>query len=136
MSSPRVTFNLTCGNGVTELQNLTYLSLSSFAESHQMQQKNFEVSPNQYSTFIFSGRVSLGLGAHAQCHLYRAVVCHLSPPDLQVHLDTSSCHDHRHLGPRHAHVNSRSGRLGDVSPSETAARTNDIAYVVSAKLGV
>ena len=46
MSSPRVTFNLTCGKGVTELQNLTNLLLSSFAESHQMQQKNFDVSPN------------------------------------------------------------------------------------------
>ena len=45
MSSPRVTFNLTCGKGVTELQNLTYQTLSSFAESHQMQQKNFDVSP-------------------------------------------------------------------------------------------
>ena len=40
-----VTFNLTCGKGVTELQNLTNLLLSSFAESHQMQQKNFDVSP-------------------------------------------------------------------------------------------
>ena len=40
MSSPRVTFKLKCGNGVTELQNLTNLRLSSFAESHQMQQKN------------------------------------------------------------------------------------------------
>ena len=45
MSSPRVTFNLTCGKGVTELQNLTNLCLSSFADSHQMQQKNFDVSP-------------------------------------------------------------------------------------------
>ena len=44
MSSPRVTFNLTCGKGVTELLNLTNL-LSSFAEPHQMQQKNFDVSP-------------------------------------------------------------------------------------------
>ena len=49
MSSPGVTFNLTCGKGVTELQNLTNLSLSSFAESHQMQQKNFDVSPNNKS---------------------------------------------------------------------------------------
>ena len=45
MSSPGVTFNLTCGKGVTELQNLTNLHLSSFAESHRMQQKNFDVSP-------------------------------------------------------------------------------------------
>ena len=37
--------NLTCGEGVTELQNLTNLHLLFFAESHQMQQKNFEVSP-------------------------------------------------------------------------------------------
>ena len=46
MSLPRVTFNLTCGKGVTELQNLTNLGLSSFADSSQMQQKNFDVSPN------------------------------------------------------------------------------------------
>ena len=46
MSSPGVTFNLTCGKGVTELQNLTNLRLSSFAESHQMQQKNFDVYHN------------------------------------------------------------------------------------------
>ena len=45
MSSPGVTFNLTCDKGVTELQKLTNLSLSSFAESHQMQQKNCDVSP-------------------------------------------------------------------------------------------
>ena len=45
MSSSGVTFNLTCGKGVTELQNLASLSLSSFAESYQMQQKNFDVSP-------------------------------------------------------------------------------------------
>ena len=45
MSSPGVTFNLTCGKVVTELQNLTNLHLSSFAESHQMQQKNFDVYP-------------------------------------------------------------------------------------------
>ena len=44
MSSPGVTFNLTCGKGVTELQNLTNLCLSSFTQSHQMQQKNFDVS--------------------------------------------------------------------------------------------
>ena len=49
MSSPGVTFNLTCGKGVTELQNLANLRLSSFAESHRMQQKDFDVSPN----FIF-----------------------------------------------------------------------------------
>ena len=47
MSSPGVTFNLTCGKGVTELQNLTNLRLSSFAESHQMQQKKFDVSPDE-----------------------------------------------------------------------------------------
>ena len=52
MSSPRVTFNLTCGKGVTELQNLTNLRLSSFAESHQMQQKNFDVSPNEPEVFL------------------------------------------------------------------------------------
>ena len=46
MSSPGVTFKLICGKGVTELQNLANLRLSSFAESHQMQQKNFDVSPN------------------------------------------------------------------------------------------
>ena len=46
MSSPGVTFNLTCSKGVAELQNLTNLHMSSFAESHQMQQKNFDVSPN------------------------------------------------------------------------------------------
>ena len=40
MSSPGMTFNLTCGKGVTELQNLTNLRLTSIAESHQMQQKN------------------------------------------------------------------------------------------------
>ena len=40
------TFTLTCGKGVTELQNLTNLHLLSFAESHEMQQKNFDVSPN------------------------------------------------------------------------------------------
>ena len=45
MSSPGVTFNLTCGKGVTELQNLASLRLSSFAESYRMQQKNFYVSP-------------------------------------------------------------------------------------------
>ena len=43
MSSPGVTFNLTCGKGVTERQNLTNLRLSYFAESHQMQQNNFDV---------------------------------------------------------------------------------------------
>ena len=47
MSSPCVTFDLTCGKGVTELQNLTNLCLSSFAESHKMQQMNFDVSPKQ-----------------------------------------------------------------------------------------
>ena len=45
MSSPGVTFDLTCGKGVTELQKLTNLCLSSFAESHHMQQKNFDISP-------------------------------------------------------------------------------------------
>ena len=40
-----MTFNLTCGEVVTELQNLANLCLSSLAESHQMQQKNFDVSP-------------------------------------------------------------------------------------------
>ena len=45
MSSPGVTFNLMCDKGVTELQNLKNLCLSSFAESHQMQPKNFDVSP-------------------------------------------------------------------------------------------
>ena len=47
MSSHRVTFNLTCGEGVTDLQNLANLCLSSFAESHQMQQKNFDLSPKE-----------------------------------------------------------------------------------------
>ena len=62
MSSPGVTFNLTCGKGVTELQNLTNLRLSSFAESHQMQQKNFVVSPNanQLNTSPNAG----GIGIH------------------------------------------------------------------------
>ena len=56
MSSPRVTFNLTCGKGVTKLQNLTNLRLSSFAESHQMQQRNFDISPkvNKYLLFVLS----------------------------------------------------------------------------------
>ena len=45
MPSPGVTFNLTFGKGVTELQNLTNLHLSFFAENHQMQQKNVDVSP-------------------------------------------------------------------------------------------
>ena len=44
MSSPGVAFNLTCGKGVTELQNPTNLRLSSFAESHHLQQNNFDVS--------------------------------------------------------------------------------------------
>ena len=45
MSSPGMTFNLTCGKGVTELQNLANLRLSSFAEGHHIKQKNFDVSP-------------------------------------------------------------------------------------------
>ena len=45
MSSPGVTFNLTSGKGVNELKNLTNQRLLSFAESHHMQQKNFDVSP-------------------------------------------------------------------------------------------
>ena len=49
ISSPGVTFNLTCGKGVTELQNFTNLCLLSFAEIHQMQQKNFDVSPKGLS---------------------------------------------------------------------------------------
>ena len=57
MSSPGVTFNLTCGKGDNELQNLTNLRLSSFAKSHQMQQKNFDVSPKDTVTGCFiSGR--------------------------------------------------------------------------------
>ena len=36
---------LTCGKGVTELQKLTNLRMLSFAESHQMQQKNVDVYP-------------------------------------------------------------------------------------------
>ena len=48
MSSLGVTFNLTCGKDVTELPNLASLRLSSFAESHQMQQKNFDISPIVY----------------------------------------------------------------------------------------
>ena len=43
----RVTFNLTCGKGVAKLQNLTNLSLSSFAESHQMQKNFFYVNVNK-----------------------------------------------------------------------------------------
>ena len=39
MSSPRVTFNLTCGKGVTELQNLANLPLSSFDVSPKYTQK-------------------------------------------------------------------------------------------------
>ena len=35
-----------CGKGLPELQNLTNLSLSSFAESHHMQLQNVDVSPN------------------------------------------------------------------------------------------
>ena len=50
MSSPGVTFNLTCGKGETELQNLANLHLSSFAESHQIEQKNFDVSPYKLCT--------------------------------------------------------------------------------------
>ena len=49
ISSPGVTFNLTCGKGVTELQNLTNLRLSSFAESHQMQHNNIDVYPKSDS---------------------------------------------------------------------------------------
>ena len=45
MSSPGVTFNLTCGKVEAERKNLTNIRLSSFAESHEMQQKNFDVSP-------------------------------------------------------------------------------------------
>ena len=52
MSSPRVTFNLTCGKSVTECQNLSNLGLSSFAESNQMQQKNFDVSPRLFSDTV------------------------------------------------------------------------------------
>ena len=52
MSSPGSTFDLTCGKGVTELQNLTNLRLSSFAESYQMQQKNFDVSPNDKPIYL------------------------------------------------------------------------------------
>ena len=51
MSSPRMTFNLTCGKGVTELQNLASLRLSSFAESRQMQQKNFDISPYYFDSY-------------------------------------------------------------------------------------
>ena len=52
MSSPGVTFNLPFGKGVTELQTLTNLRLSSFAESRQMQQKNFDVSPNYKQSLL------------------------------------------------------------------------------------
>ena len=34
----------TCDKGVTELQEITKLSLSSFAESHWRQQQNFDTS--------------------------------------------------------------------------------------------
>ena len=48
---------LACGKGVTELQNLTNLRLLSFEESHQMQQKNFDVSPNpDYTGILHVGR--------------------------------------------------------------------------------
>ena len=64
MSSPGVTFNLTCGKGVTELQNLTNLCLSSFAESPQMQQKSFDVSLNGH------GKVpQQNVIGHLECHL-------------------------------------------------------------------
>ena len=59
MSSPGVTFNLTCGKGVTELQKLANLRLSSFAESHQMQQKNFDVSPYMYVRSIGKARTPI-----------------------------------------------------------------------------
>ena len=62
MSSFGVTFDLTCGKGVTELQNHTNLCLSSFAESHQMQQKNFDVSPNEgWHHTAYYYRLALGL---------------------------------------------------------------------------
>ena len=57
MSSPGVTFNLTCGKGVTELQKLANLRLSSFAESHQMQQKNFDVSPKGSESSRMEGKI-------------------------------------------------------------------------------
>ena len=53
MSSPQVTFDLTCGKDVTDPQNLTSLHLSSFAESHQMQQKNFDVSPKGHRSLYY-----------------------------------------------------------------------------------
>ena len=66
---------LTCGKGVTELQNLTNLRLSSFAESHQMQQKNFDVSPNK--TFFFSScavlEIKLLLYAPVECRGFKTV---------------------------------------------------------------
>ena len=66
MSSPGVTFNLTYGKGVTEPQNLASLRLSSFAESHQMQQKNFDVSPKCDSLFLlwpglFQGKETISI---------------------------------------------------------------------------
>ena len=76
MSSPRVTFNLPCGEGVTELQNLTNLCLSPFAESHQMQQKIFDVSPNviyitpihsQIQSWIIKEAINLGSGILICC---------------------------------------------------------------------
>ena len=63
MSSPGVTFNLTCGKGVTELQNLTNLHSSSFAEGHQMQQKNFDVSPKLLATSV-QQRGYFGVSSH------------------------------------------------------------------------
>ena len=61
MSSPGVTFTLTCDKGVTELQNLTNLRSSSFAESHQMRQKNFDFSPNPNpsSSYLLSSSMPL-----------------------------------------------------------------------------
>ena len=74
MSSPRVTFNLTYGKGVTELQNLTSLCLSSFAESYQMQQNNVDVSP--YSALM--------LPEVSATPPYLAIV--LTPPDSIISL--------------------------------------------------
>ena len=74
MSSPGVTSNLTCGKGVTELQNLSNLRLSSFAESQEMQQKNFDVSP--YEATVGNGKSGLirGVASHEGCIEYKYIL--------------------------------------------------------------
>ena len=57
-----MTFNLTCGKDVTDPQNLTNLRLSLFAESNQMQQKNFDVSPK--TNVIYNGKRRVKYGRY------------------------------------------------------------------------